>query len=124
VKNPITSRAHLLDIPRYLSANSLPPLSPLDDTTPISLSTLRACAIQQGNAISAGDILIVRTGFTEAFLELGKEGQEGLLKREKRVWGGVDAGQEVLEWIWDLGFAAVASDSCVLFLFDPILVAS
>jgi hypothetical protein len=111
VKHPITSRAHLLDIPLHLARTTQTPLSTLDTSTPITSSLLSSCAEAEGITFHPGDILLVRTGFTEVFLDLGKKGQEGLLDREKREWGGVEASVEVLKWHWDRGIAAVASDS-------------
>ncbi|OCF77487.1 hypothetical protein I204_01475 [Kwoniella mangroviensis CBS 8886] len=83
-KRPITSRAHLLDIVAYRARRGLPPI---------------------------GDILIVRTGFTEALFELSDEEQAQLPNRKVRGYCGVDQSEEVLRWHWENGIAAVASDT-------------
>ncbi|OCF36999.1 hypothetical protein I316_01597 [Kwoniella heveanensis BCC8398] len=109
-KRPITSRAHLLDIPLYLSTHSLPPLDPFSSSQPIPLSTLKACAEDSQITFAEGDILLVNTGFIEALEGLSDEEREGLKKREKNESVGVEANEEVWAWHWDNGIAAVASD--------------
>ncbi|WVQ77243.1 hypothetical protein IAR50_006926 [Cryptococcus sp. DSM 104548] len=110
VSHPITSRAHLLDIPLYLSTHSLPPLSPFSSTSTISLSTLKACAAESNAHILPGDILLVRTGFAEAISALSEEERDALRKREVNGSCGVDKGEDVWRWHWENGIAAVASD--------------
>ncbi|WVQ82261.1 hypothetical protein IAT38_004389 [Cryptococcus sp. DSM 104549] len=109
--HPITSRAHLLDIPRYLAANSLPPLSPFSNTSKISVSTLQACADAQGVSFLPGDILVVRTGYTEAVIDMPDEERDALRKREVNGSCGVEQSEKSFRWHWENGFAAVASDS-------------
>lgn len=69
---------------------------------------LKGCLEQQGNIIEQGDVLIVRTGWTEAFSALTPE--------ERDQWrlqpdSGIERSEEMLKWHWDLGVAAVAGDS-------------
>ena len=110
VKRPITSRAHLLDIPRYLTKHSLPPLSYFSAETPISVEILDACAKDQGLSFAPGDILVLRTGFTEAEAALTHEEKVELAGRARRETCGVDQGEDTLKWHWENGFAAVACD--------------
>lgn len=110
VQKPITSCAHLLDIPLYLSRHSLPPLSPFSASSTISLSTLIACAEESQVNIQPGDILIVRTGFTDELLKLSDEERNQLRKREVNGSCGVTHGKDILEWHWEKGIAAVVAD--------------
>ena len=103
---PISSQGHLLDIPRYLSAKGLKPLSPLDDSTPITVEHLDGCIAYQGNDIQPGDVLLVRTGWQEAFYAVDAETR--LTIRNQGT--GMKRGEETLRWHWDKGLAAVASD--------------
>ncbi len=48
VKRPITSRAHLLDVARYIETTGKFQLSFFDNTTPIPLSILTECAEAHG----------------------------------------------------------------------------
>jgi hypothetical protein len=107
VRKPITSRGHLLDIPRYVKKHGLPPLAPLDNSSPIGVSLLQGCADDQGSRFDPGDILLVRTGWTEAMFGLSDE--EKLKHRNKSI--GVARGDDVLRWHWENGFAAVLSDT-------------
>ncbi|WVQ82259.1 hypothetical protein IAT38_004387 [Cryptococcus sp. DSM 104549] len=118
-KQFILSRGHLLDIPRYLAANSLPPLSPLSNTSKISVSTLQACAAAQGVSFLPGDVLVVRTGYTEAVIDLSDEERDELRKRGVNGCCGVDPSTECIKWHWENGFAAVASDSVAYEAYPP-----
>lgn len=108
--NPITGRAHLLDIPRWLEKNGRPKLKPFSRDTPITLEMLQGCAADQGNKFEVGDILIVRSGLTEELMALTEEEHNAMLKAAKG-WVGVDQGEDVLRWHWENGFAAVAGDT-------------
>lgn len=109
VKHPITSRAHLLDIAGYLKRHNRPELSYFDNSTPISLDLLEACSKEQGNEFRQGDILLVRTGWTEAFYALSEAQRQHLRSRKGSC--GVSQASEVLEWHWENGIVAVASDT-------------
>ncbi|WWC95059.1 hypothetical protein V866_001911 [Kwoniella sp. B9012] len=110
-KRPITSRAHLLDIVAYRARRGLPPMSAFDGSTPVTLDILSNCAKESNVIIESGDILIVRTGFTEAFFKLSDEERAQLPNRRVRGYCGVDQSEEVLRWHWENGIAAVASDT-------------
>ncbi|KAL0250786.1 hypothetical protein I308_103002 [Cryptococcus tetragattii IND107] len=113
-QKPITSRAHLLDIPLYLSRHSLPPLSAFSASSTISLATLVACAEESNVNIQPGDILVVRTGFTDELLKLTEEERDRLKKREVNGSCGVAQGKDILKWHWENGIAAVVAD-CPLY---------
>ncbi|KAK1924503.1 putative cyclase-domain-containing protein [Papiliotrema laurentii] len=110
-KRPINSRGHLLDIALYLQHHGLPPLSPFDASTPISASLLQSCAEWHGVEFLPGDILLLRTGFTEAFSGLGENQRIGFKDKEDRGSCGVSPDEQVLQWHWDRGIAAVMTDT-------------
>ncbi|CAK7232879.1 hypothetical protein SCUCBS95973_008407 [Sporothrix curviconia] len=105
--HPITSRAHLLDVPRYLEKNGLPPLVQLDNTTPIDPDLLTAVAAYEGIEFLPGDICILRIGHVEAVFALG-----GDVAAEQKVtkFCGVRKAVEVAKWHWERGIAAVVTD--------------
>ncbi|TXT13167.1 hypothetical protein VHUM_01568 [Vanrija humicola] len=109
-RKPISSRAHLLDIDRHIRVNSLPPLELFDNTTPIPVSLLQACADAQGIEFRTGDILLVHTGWTKAWYALDEAGREAMPLRSHRACTGVAQGEDMLRWHWERGIAAVASD--------------
>lgn len=58
-----------------------------------------------------GDILFIRTGFTAAFDALSPSSQRQLAERPCPDFAGVEATPDVLQWLWESSFAAVAGDS-------------
>jgi hypothetical protein len=71
---------------------------------------LQATADDEGVAFQPGDICIVRTGWTEAFLSMGEEERISSRKSWKGTVG-VDQAEGVLRWHWESGIAAVVSDT-------------
>ncbi|TXT07523.1 hypothetical protein VHUM_03243 [Vanrija humicola] len=118
-RKPITSRAHLLDIPRHVAAHG-GTLSHLDNSTPISVAMLDACAVAQGVEFRPGDILLVYTGWNEAYARLSDEDKKGLAFRKVNACIGVQTGEEAMRWHWDKGFAAVASDAMAYEAWPPL----
>ncbi|KAL9058776.1 MAG: hypothetical protein Q9206_001763 [Seirophora lacunosa] len=57
-----------------------------------------------------GDILFIRSGLTAAFDKLDDSSQCMLSERPTADFAGVEATEEVLKWLWDSKFAAVAGD--------------
>lgn len=110
-KRPVTSRAHLLDIAAFIERHQLPALSFFDTSTPIPLDYLRRCASESNVVFRSGDILLVRTGFTEKYLATSEAELRKLSERAKRGWVGIQQGEQTLRWHWDNGIAAVASDT-------------
>lgn len=58
-----------------------------------------------------GDILFIRSGFTAAYNALSPSETLGLSKRPSADFIGVEPTVEILEWLWESQFAAVAGDS-------------
>lgn len=108
--HPITSRAHLLDVPSYLAAHRLPALDPFS-ASKIPLSVLQGCVADHRLDLRKGDILIVHTGFAEQYLAQTIDKQKELAERKSLGWCGVEASEEVMKWHWECGFAAVATDT-------------
>jgi hypothetical protein len=109
-QKPISSRAHLLDVAAYLERHDLPTLSFFDNTTAIPLKVLQSCAKESNVHLQPGDILVVRTGWTEAYFGLSAEELE-VRRRSMTGVCGVDQTEEVMRWHWENGIAAVVSDA-------------
>ena len=77
----------------------------------IGVDVLDGCAKEAGLDIAPGDILVLHTGFLDAYLALSTLEQKALAEREQRAWCGVEASEEVLKWHWDHGISAVATDT-------------
>lgn len=68
-------------------------------------------AREAGVSPRVGDILFVRAGFTPAYEALDDEAQRALARRESPDFLGVEPTAAMLRWLWESGFAAVASDA-------------
>ena len=58
-----------------------------------------------------GDILFVRAGFTAAYNAMDDKAQRAIAERASPDFLGVEASAATLKWLWESGFAAVASDA-------------
>ena len=106
----MTSCAHLLDVPRYLEQNGLPPTDPFTADSAVPIGILLACVQSQGIKVAPGDIVLVRTGYAEAYTRLSDEELAKLGARTVRQSTGIKMDKEMLKWLWDSGFAAIAAD--------------
>ncbi|ERF74719.1 hypothetical protein EPUS_04888 [Endocarpon pusillum Z07020] len=125
-KGGIVGRGVLLDYHSWALRNSTP-LAPLSSTA-IPFSHLQRVIADQNVTFRAGDILFIRSGFTAAYNALSTAEQLALSKRPSADFMGVEPTEEVLEWLWETQFAAVAGDSpsferspvgCGKYKYDP-----
>ncbi|KAF2495096.1 hypothetical protein BU16DRAFT_581850 [Lophium mytilinum] len=105
----LTTRGILLDYPRFCTTHSLP-VSALTSTS-IPLSHIRQMLASTNTVPRAGDILLLRSGFTLAYEALPPAAQAALATRPSPDFIGLEPSLAVLRWIWDSGFCAVASDA-------------
>jgi hypothetical protein len=108
-KGGIVGRGVLLDYASYCE-NHLISLEPMSSTS-VPLKHLRDLILKQNIEIKEGDILFIRTGFTAAYENLSLNEQKSLSERASPDFIGLEATSDVLRWIWESGFAAVASDA-------------
>ncbi|KAF2267886.1 hypothetical protein CC78DRAFT_530323 [Lojkania enalia] len=105
----IVGRGILLDYHTWRqSQDPSIPYAPFS-TGSIPLAHLKAVAEVQGVEIRFGDILIIRTGFMDAFNSSSNEELKQLASVLPPPFTGVEQSEEMLEWIWD-NFSAVAGD--------------
>jgi kynurenine formamidase len=82
---------------------------------PFRAADLSAALGAQGVALRGGDILCVRTGWTDKYLTLDAAGRAALADGVKSVSGYTAAGlagsEDVARFLWDSGIAAVACDN-------------
>lgn len=69
-----------------------------------SVDDLREVAAHQGVVVSEGDIILVHTGWSEAYL--GNQNLD-LLK----AWTGLEGSADMAEFLWDSGVALLGSDN-------------
>lgn len=108
-KGGIVGRGVLLDYVSYCERNTIP----LDAFTssPIPLTHLQAMVRDAKIDIRSGDVLFIRSGFTHAYERLDPAAQQALPERPTPDFIGVDPSPEVLRWLWESEFAAVAGDA-------------
>ncbi|KAI8143116.1 hypothetical protein BJV82DRAFT_611417 [Fennellomyces sp. T-0311] len=100
-KNGISGRAILLDYGRW-AGNHFNPLLHKE----ITVDELNKVAQAQGiTEFKQGDILLIRTGWISAYEKSG--GYDPLHPQ----CAGVVASEDTFRWLWNNGFAAVASDN-------------
>jgi kynurenine formamidase len=101
----IAGRGVLLDAFRYHESIGDPlALGKLTRFTPDDLDRIADhCGVQ----VQPGDIVLLRTGFAENWVELSPE------QRAERGGGGagLDQSEEMLAWLWDHRIALIASDN-------------
>ena len=111
----LVGRGVLLDYRAYALAKGIQ-YSCFDDHA-ISVKTLEDVAKYQGTEFKFGDILIVRTGFTEDLQPVTADEQERMLGTNKAC--GVKGCRETAKWVWNHHFAAVASDALGFEVLPP-----
>jgi kynurenine formamidase len=78
----------------------------------IPLADVQAALEEQGVALRAGDILLIRIGWTKFYLSASAHIKEELSK--ETVVPGIEGSERTARWLWDNHLAAVASDSPAL----------
>jgi kynurenine formamidase len=104
----IVGRGVLLDYATWAESQGRT-LTPLEDTK-IPLSDILAVAESQNVTFRPSDILFIRSGFTKALAQLSPEESNAYATKPAMHGIGVEAGEEMLKWIWEREFAAVAGD--------------
>ncbi|KAL6241406.1 hypothetical protein RBB50_011670 [Rhinocladiella similis] len=118
-KEGICGRGVLLDYVSYAQRRGIAYSTFSDHSIP--LSVLLEIARDQNNLeFRRGDILFVRVGVT-------REWDTAMTRRDKVAYAesknpqhaGVQGTEEMVRWIWDSGFAAVASDAVSFEVYPP-----
>jgi kynurenine formamidase len=105
----ITGRGILLDYAEWASKNSIS-VSALTSEA-ITLENLQKVAKDHNLNFQKGDILFIRSGFTEAYNKLNNDQRKQLALRPSPDFNGVEATEEMVRWLWEKQFAAVAGDA-------------
>ncbi|KAI1501410.1 hypothetical protein F5X99DRAFT_382398 [Biscogniauxia marginata] len=108
-KRGICGRGVLLDWRSWVLRNGIQysPFSP----HVIPLAELKEVAKEQKVTFQKGDILLIRSGWTEEYQKLTRDQKTKLSQREVASFVGVDGSLEMVKWHWDNAFAAVAGDT-------------
>ncbi|EFW99287.1 hypothetical protein CMQ_5708 [Grosmannia clavigera kw1407] len=105
----IVGRGVLLDYAGFCQKHgkTIAPFS----STAITVVELEAVARYQDLELQKGDILLVRSGCTEAYERLSATEQKALADRPAPDFIGIAPTIDTLRWMWDCGFATVAGDA-------------
>ncbi|PYH91458.1 hypothetical protein BO71DRAFT_48937 [Aspergillus ellipticus CBS 707.79] len=89
-------------------------------THQVRLSDIIEIAAECGIAFQKGDILFVRIGVTKEWDTLMTDAQKQQYSENPAPeHAGVEATTEVLRWLWNTGFAAIASDAISWEVYPP-----
>ncbi|KAL9095823.1 MAG: hypothetical protein Q9165_001820 [Trypethelium subeluteriae] len=111
----LIGRGVLLDYKAYADKHGIE-YSPFEAKR-ITVAELEAVAKEQGVTFKTGDILLVRSGFTEALTGVTPEQQGERLGTHKSC--GVDGSIETAKWVWNHHFSAVAGDAIAFETIPP-----
>ncbi|HEU0048657.1 MAG TPA: cyclase family protein [Nitrososphaera sp.] len=109
-------RGVLIDHKRWADGNGKT-YNPFTDRR-ITIEEIELIAKEEGVTFKQGDIIIIRSGYTEALT--GISGEEQTQKMRQKTCG-VEGTPESAKWFWNKHFAAVASDTMVFEAFPPLV---
>jgi kynurenine formamidase len=104
----IIGRGVLLDYVDYAERKNIS-YSPMSDHA-INVQELEDMAKDAGVTFLPGDILLIRVGWTKWYDEHNEDDRAEYVTNAY-AWAGLKGCEEMLEWLWDHHFAAVASDN-------------
>ena len=84
----------------------------------IKVSDLEAIIKYENIQPRPGDILIVRSGFVKKYNESTEQQQIAGLQ-ENHNYVGIEGCEEMVEWLWDHHFAAIAGDTIAMEAWPP-----
>ena len=102
----IVGRGILLDFVRYAERHGIE--YDVNSNYGIPLSILKDIIKEQKLIIRQGDILFVRSGLSKWLHDVDLETAKGL-RKDVRI--GVEASDEILEWLWNSQFSAIGGDA-------------
>ncbi len=108
-KRAIVGRGVLLDVKRYLEERG----RPYDVTTAhrFTVQDLLETAAAQNVSIETGDILLFHSGYAKHFADATEEERAQMLAWDTLKTPGLENTIEIVEYLWDLHIAAIASDT-------------
>jgi len=114
----ICGRGVLLDYVAYAARRGIEYSTFSEHSIP--LSVLMDIASDQNVTFKRGDILFVRIGVTKQWDEkMTAADKQAYATTESPQHAGVEGTEEMLRWIWNEGFAAVASDAISFEVYPP-----
>jgi len=117
-KEGICGRGVLLDYVSYAERRGISYSTFSDHSIP--LSTLLEIAQEENVTFRRGDVLFVRVGVTQEWdTKMTPADKNAYAEGSHPQHAGVEGTEEMLRWIWDSGFAAVAGDAISFEVYPP-----
>ncbi|KND88048.1 hypothetical protein TOPH_07273 [Tolypocladium ophioglossoides CBS 100239] len=117
-KEGICGRGVLLDYVAYAEKHPISYSALSNHAVP--LRVLRQIADDQGIEFRRGDILFIRIGLTKEWdTQMSPADKQAYAQSTDPQHAGVEGTEEMLRWIWDEGFAAVAGDAVSFEVYPP-----
>jgi len=113
----LVGRGVLIDYKAYAEAKGIK--YSCFDAHKITIADMEACAKHQSTEFKFGDILIVRSGFTDDLGQMTAEQQEQAMGTHQCI--GVEGSEDVAKWVWNHHFACVAGDMIAFEVIPPTL---
>jgi len=101
-------RGVLVDAFRF-RADKGRPVNPLNDER-YSLDDLKQALTAQSTELKPGSILLVRTGWMQAYLGASPAQKREMAPLNKLKACGIDDSREMVSWLWDSRIAAIGTD--------------
>ncbi|MFI5959471.1 cyclase family protein [Cryptosporangium sp. NPDC051539] len=112
----IAGRGVLLDVPRFFAESGRD--YDVESTVPLDAPLLDEIAAHQRVGWHGGDLLLIRTGWTENYLAKSHDERVEFTRRNKGP--GLAQTTDVLRWLWDHEIALTAADNLALEA-DPVV---
>lgn len=113
----LVARGVFIDFKRYADENGVT-FNPFTSNE-ITVEDIEKVAQNQGVQFKPGDVLIIRSGFTEGLTGVSEEKQAELLGAHRAC--GVSGNTETAKWFWNKHFAAVAGDMLAFERLPPVV---
>jgi kynurenine formamidase len=106
--NRVVGRAVLIDLWKYVNDQHRPidPLSPAK----YPLTDLQGALKAQGAALKPGSIVLIRTGWMQAYVKTTADEKAAMATLEGLRACGIESSSAMMEWFWDNRVAAVGTD--------------
>lgn len=113
----LVARGVLIDFRAYAEKNGIK-YSPFDGRR-ITIKEIETIAKEQGVTFKQGDVIIIRSGFTEDLGEMDGDQQNEAMGSHRAT--GVEGTEDAAAWFWNKHFAAVAGDAIAFEAIPPIV---
>jgi kynurenine formamidase len=107
--NRFVGRGVLIDAVKYRAEQGRP-IKPLT-RDPVTLADLQAALAAQTTELEPGSVLLVRTGWMEAYEASSDAEKRAMAPMDKLQSVGVEPSRELVAWLWDHRVAAIGTDT-------------